>query len=215
MAEVGVFETVRCVGGVLVAWPAHLARLEAACAWLGVPLPEDVRGISVPGDAKVNVFVWRDRWELRTGPLPVPALPVGLDLASRPAGPNAVKHTDRAGWEPDGVERLWVQDGVWTETTRANLFVVRGGALWTHPLDGRILPGVTRARVLTEARRAGLTVVEAPVRFGPAEEVFVTSALRLVAPVTRIGGAVYPGWGPISRLLAARLGATLSSGPSA
>ena len=39
-------------------------------------------------------------------------------------------------------------DGAVLEASRANLFAVRDGALFTPPLDGRILPGVTRARVI-------------------------------------------------------------------
>jgi para-aminobenzoate synthetase/4-amino-4-deoxychorismate lyase len=213
MGEPGVFETIRCVGGVLQQWEAHLTRLEGACAWLGVPLPPEIRGIEVSGDAKVNIDVWPSRWALRTAPLPAPFVPVQLDVAGRLPGPAHIKHTARGDWEPRGVEVAFVEGGAWTETSRANLFFVRRGALWTHPLDGRVLPGVTRQRVLSFAREMGLAVVEAPVSVGAAEEVFTTSALRLLAPVTRLGDAVYAGWGPVSRLLSARL--TTCSAPSA
>jgi branched-subunit amino acid aminotransferase/4-amino-4-deoxychorismate lyase len=61
--------------------------------------------------------------------------------------------------------------------------------LWTPPLDGRILPGVTRARVLRSARRRGLRVIEARLPgalLAAAEEVFVTSSVRGVAPIVRL-----------------------------
>jgi para-aminobenzoate synthetase/4-amino-4-deoxychorismate lyase len=44
------------------------------------------------------------------------------------------------------------------ETTRANVIGVVGGELVTPPLDGRILPGVTRTTVLEIARDMGLGI---------------------------------------------------------
>ena len=42
------------------------------------------------------------------------------------------------------------------------LFAFRDGSLVTPPLTGTILPGITRASLLTLAREQGLTVREAP-----------------------------------------------------
>lgn len=75
------------------------------------------------------------------------------------------------------------------EAVAASVFAVVGGGVWTPPLDGRILPGVTRARVLTAARRRGLRVVEARLPgalLADADEVFVTSSVRGVAPLVRL-----------------------------
>jgi branched-subunit amino acid aminotransferase/4-amino-4-deoxychorismate lyase len=201
----GLFETARCVGGVIQAWPAHLARLEAGCRRLGLTFPEGLAALQVAGDAKVNVYVRPDGWTMRCAPLPPPHTPVALDVARRPAGIRDLKMIDRRGWEPHDREVAWVDGGRLSETSRANLFVVRSGALWTAPTDGGILPGVTRARVVAAARALGVPVVEAPVAFGAADEVFTTSALRILAPVTRIGDRVYPGWGPLGRALAAEV----------
>ena len=56
---------------------------------------------------------------------------------------------------PAGARALLVAPGgELLETTRANVFVVRDGVLRTPPLDGRILPGITRAVVL-ERRASG------------------------------------------------------------
>lgn len=77
------------------------------------------------------------------------------------------------------------------EAVAASVFAVVGGALWTPPLDGRILPGVTRARVLAAARRRGLRVIEARLPgalLAAADEVFVTSSVRGVAAIVGLDG---------------------------
>jgi D-alanine transaminase len=51
-------------------------------------------------------------------------------------------------------------DGELREGGHTNLLVRRGDVLETHPLDGRILPGVTRAKLLELAREEGLPCVE-------------------------------------------------------
>ncbi len=60
-----------------------------------------------------------------------------------------------------------------------------GGRLLTPPLDGRILPGVTRARVLKHAARLGMTVAVEPLslaRLELAEEILVTGSLGGLEP---------------------------------
>lgn len=79
-----------------------------------------------------------------------------------------------------------------TEGTTFNLFYARRGILATPPLEIGILDGITRRRVIDLARSLGLDVRE--VRFPPqrlyeADEVFVTSTIREVCPVTRINKA--------------------------
>jgi para-aminobenzoate synthetase / 4-amino-4-deoxychorismate lyase len=58
----------------------------------------------------------------------------------------------------------------------------------TPPADGRILPGVTRDLVLDSLPALGLAVEVGPVRLsdlrGGAAEVFVTSSIGGVRPVT-------------------------------
>lgn len=77
-----------------------------------------------------------------------------------------------------------------TEGCSSSLFAVRGGRLVTPPLAAGILEGVTRGVVLRLARAEGVAVEEAmlqPRDLEMAEEVFITSTMREILPVTRVG----------------------------
>ena len=82
------------------------------------------------------------------------------------------------------------QQGFATETTGANLFVVRGGAVYTPPLTSA-LEGVTRDTVIALAAAAGLSVTE---RFMTrddllvADEMFLTGTAAEVRPVGEFDG---------------------------
>ncbi len=98
-------------------------------------------------------------------------------------------------------------DGHVTEGTTFNAFYVRKGVIATSPLDIGILDGITRREVIRIARELGIEVRE--VRFPrermlEADEVFITSSLKEVFPVTRLDkkkiGNGKPG--PVTRKLA-------------
>jgi D-alanine transaminase len=106
-------------------------------------------------------------------------------------------------------EGLFVREnGSVTEGTSSNAFFVRGGALYTHPADNRILNGVTREAVLEIARQQGVRMRHQPVTLAEAmasEEAFVTGTLTEIMPVVSIDGkAVGSGKaGPITQKLRA------------
>jgi para-aminobenzoate synthetase/4-amino-4-deoxychorismate lyase len=89
------------------------------------------------------------------------------------------------------------------EASRANLFVVEGGRLVTPPADGRILPGVTRARVLAlfDAREEIVSLD----RLADADEVFLTGSVRGVEPVSACAGVRLWKPGRVTRDVAAQL----------
>ena len=77
-----------------------------------------------------------------------------------------------------------------TEGVSSNLFAVMEGALVTPPL-AMVLEGVTRGRVMALARKAGLRVEErslTPAELARADELFLTSTLREILPVTTLDG---------------------------
>ena len=76
-----------------------------------------------------------------------------------------------------------------TEATTSNIFFVHNNVIVTPPLRLGMLEGVTRAVTLQIAQREGLIVREEP--HGPealaaADEVFLTSTIREVMPVTQL-----------------------------
>jgi branched-chain amino acid aminotransferase len=76
------------------------------------------------------------------------------------------------------------------EGTSSNLFLVTGGIVRTPPRSCGILPGITRHTVLAILESLGIAAEETPIPPGAldaAGEVFLTSSLREIAPVTRIG----------------------------
>lgn len=84
-------------------------------------------------------------------------------------------------------------EGHVSEATTANVFAVRDGGLHTPPLTCGILAGITRELVLEIAGRAKIPVAERVMQLEElygATEVFVTSSIREVMPVTRVGGQV-------------------------
>jgi branched-subunit amino acid aminotransferase/4-amino-4-deoxychorismate lyase len=94
--------------------------------------------------------------------------------------------------------------GLAWETTRANLFVVIGGNVWTPRADGPLLPGIMRRLVLEHAALLGLKTREHPlplVQLGVAKEAFLTNSVRGVAPIARIMDHKFPAPGPITRQL--------------
>jgi para-aminobenzoate synthetase/4-amino-4-deoxychorismate lyase len=77
-------------------------------------------------------------------------------------------------------------DGTVLEVTRGNVFIVREGSLVTPPADGRLLPGIARARIADVASAAGIGLREEAVSgdaLAHADEVFVSGSVRGVEPV--------------------------------
>lgn len=76
-------------------------------------------------------------------------------------------------------------------TSAANIFIVTGDRVTTPPLSDGVLAGTMRACVMELAVREGLTVTEASfglTEVGKADAVFSTNSVRLISPVTAIGG---------------------------
>ena len=75
------------------------------------------------------------------------------------------------------------------EVTSANIFWVKGGSVFTPAIEDGCLKGVTRGRVLAESKKLGLSVTEKTGYLRSlltADEIFVSSSLKLIAPVSLI-----------------------------
>jgi para-aminobenzoate synthetase/4-amino-4-deoxychorismate lyase len=201
----GVFETLLVADGVPVALDEHLARLAAAVDDLyALELPDALgplvrhTALEHGGPCRLRVLVDPDgQVGLQVAPLP-PEANRHLVAVVVPGGLGDRKWRDRR--LIDALEEsvapalplLVDLDGHVLETTRANVLAWIDDALVTPPLDGRILPGVTRARALAAAHAAGLAVQERPLalrELHDAHGVLVTGALRGVQPVATLDGA--------------------------
>jgi branched-chain amino acid aminotransferase len=77
------------------------------------------------------------------------------------------------------------------EGATSSVFLVRDGQLVTPPLALGILPGITRDRVLACAIEEGLAPRERLLHIDDvyrADELFLTSSVRLIAPVVEVDG---------------------------
>jgi D-alanine transaminase len=99
-----------------------------------------------------------------------------------------------------GADDAWmVEDGVVTEGSSNNAYIVKDGTIVTRQLGTEILHGITRAAVLRFAREAQMKVEERPFTIEEAmaaDEAFITSASTFVMPVVEIDGAALGGGRP-------------------
>jgi D-alanine transaminase len=82
-------------------------------------------------------------------------------------------------------------DGTVNESTAGNVFVVTEGRLRTPPKGTRILPGVTRDKLLEAARAVGIETAEERITKSEllsAPEVFLSSTTAEVTPVATVDG---------------------------
>jgi para-aminobenzoate synthetase/4-amino-4-deoxychorismate lyase len=181
----GVFETVLVVDGEPQLFGDHLRRL-------GVDAfePPDLRGT-----CRLRLVVVDGSLSWDTAPLPLEPPPDGFLLSPwlLPGGLGAHKWRDRRlvdhlGASAPGVPLLVDGDGSVLEASWGNVWIIEGERLITPRADGRILPGVTRARLLeldVDAAEEELALD----RLREADGVFLTSALRGAVPARVDGGA--------------------------
>jgi len=89
-----------------------------------------------------------------------------------------------------GVEEvILIRDGIVTECSSSNLFLVKNNCIYTHPKSPYILPGITREMIINCAKYCDIKVKEVVFNKGSlmdADEVWVSSSTREVIPITFI-----------------------------
>jgi branched-chain amino acid aminotransferase len=100
-------------------------------------------------------------------------------------------------------------DGMLSEGSGQNVFAVDGGVLYTPPIDGTLLPGITRDTVIALAADEGLKVAVQPLSrevLYTADELFVCGTASEITPVRSVDripvGEGKPG--PVTRALQSR-----------
>lgn len=206
-----VFETLRVYDGRPFELAAHLERLGMSAARVRLPPPPRAGLVELAEEALMAAAepncVLRFLWTPATGLALVSALPPHLEelrarglrlqvctwatgsLAGAKSTSYAGNMAAQAAAEEAGLDdALFVSpDGIVLEGPTANVWFREGGRLLTPALELPILAGVTRSVTM---RLADLPVEEGVYeldRLLEADEVFFTSSVREVMPVTQVG----------------------------
>jgi para-aminobenzoate synthetase / 4-amino-4-deoxychorismate lyase len=209
----GVFETLLVRDHEVQALAAHVHRLRRSAQRLyGLVAPADlparIRALAAtldagehrlrvdarPGEGELRLAFTTSRLAPRPALWRLTALVVaggyGPDklvdrgpLTSSASGGLVPLLVDGAGRDADVLEAAW-----------ANIWLLDGERLITPPCDGRILPGVTRARVIQLAGTLGVRVDERPISLSQARAapLMLTSSLQLAAPAAWVGAPSPP-----------------------
>lgn len=207
MAGLELFETLRVEAGRAALWPQHRARLCASATRLGLPL--DTRQLDAAFTARLAALDPAQTWRLRlslgadgqlhwrsavlpplpgTGPVQVlladtpvttPAWLLGHKTSLRQAYDAAIARAEAAG----AFDMLFFDaDGWLTEGARSNVFVQIDGHWYTPPTAAGLLPGVMRARLLTDPQ---LAAQQRPIHrseLANARQLLLCNALRGAIP---------------------------------
>jgi para-aminobenzoate synthetase/4-amino-4-deoxychorismate lyase len=217
--SLGIYDTVLVTDGVAVDVEAHVARLDSS---VRAVYGQTVRaGLEEAVQRKAAGLPGRHRLRIDAVPLGDDVLvrmtvrPILDDVDAWSLVPRVVagglgshKWSDRRALDHDARPDLDLlvldDDGSVLETGRASLFVVHDDGVHTPPLDGRILPGTGRARVIDQLLEAGIPVIQRRLTaddVARASEVFVVNSLRGVLPITSIEGIGAWSAGPLTTSL--------------
>lgn len=212
----GVFTTMLVVDGAPVALADHLARLEASIeavygtqppATTGEQASDRAEGLEL-GRLRLTFTPGAGGLDIEAGELDrslhFPPEPIALRSHQVDGGLGRHKWVDRAMLPaaPPGEAPLLVDGDEVLEAAWANVFGARDGALFTPPLDGRILPGVTRATIVELARGEGFKVREQALtieELKQADEVFLTNSTRGIESVGAVDSTPLAADRPLTR----------------
>jgi D-alanine transaminase len=114
-----------------------------------------------------------------------------VDIKSLNLLPNCM--AKQKAVEAGAQEAILIRDSFVTEASSSNVFGVKEGVLYTHPLSNLILNGITRQVVLRLAKQLHYTVIEAPFtkeELMKMDEVFITNTGVNVCPIVEIDGVM-------------------------
>jgi para-aminobenzoate synthetase/4-amino-4-deoxychorismate lyase len=162
----------------------------------------------VPGADRLETRISFREIEERSGPVALHSLPLSGGLGPHKWVDRSLLDAAQAELPESSLPLLVDEDGSVLEASRANVFSFRDGVLLTPPLDGRILPGVTRMRAIELAGELGIEAREAGLSLDDllsANEVFLTGSVRGIEPVGAIDGTALAGGGDVTSGLSAEL----------
>jgi len=212
----GLYETLKLVGGIPVFFEEHVARLDLGLEELGLErpcsraemaaqicrlsaasdVPDGACRVLVtagPPQGKPGLLIQTDRRQFPARPLRVISY-LGARVRAELKAMTVMQSylAQRAATAAGADDAILVDDeGRIVEGATSNMFLVRGGGLVTPPAEGAILPGVLRAKVEDLAGAHGIPVVEAFARVAdlrPDDGMLLTSSVRGIAPVGSVDG---------------------------
>ena len=98
----------------------------------------------------------------------------------------------RAAKDSGAEEAVLIRDGLLTEGSSTNILVVKDGKIFAPKFDERILRGITCEAALEVAAGLGVPVEHRDIHRAElfaADELWLTSSTRDIAPITRLDGA--------------------------
>ena len=180
--EILICELVRAVDGIEKFVYFHISRGSGLREHSAMPdkgnlcimiTPQGIGNIGVKMNAIIAPDVRYELCDMKTLNL-LPSV-----LASQKARKNGVD------------EAIFHRNGVVTECTHSNVSIIKNGEIITAPADKYILPGVTRAHLINEAKMLGITVREEKYTTNDllhADEILITSSSKLLRGVERVDG---------------------------
>lgn len=215
----GVFTTLLVLDGEPVDLEAHVARLDASVRsvygqTIRAGLEEAVRrkAATLAGHHRLRIDATPQAGDVRvhlsTSPLKPAHAAWRLVPRIVPGGLGPHKWADRdilgPPADPSTDSLVLDADGSVLESGRANIFVVLDDGVHTPPLDGRILPGTARARIIEQLTASGIPLIQRRLTTDDlrrASEVFVSNTLRGVVPVVEVEGVGTWPVGPVVQAL--------------
>lgn len=211
----GLFETMRAYKRKMLYLRQHLERMKDGAAILGLRINSLAqlellvkKAVCISGlrDAYVKLIARKAGAGIDTlvivrkyHPFPAQRYQKGFSIetcACRSQNPLAqLKTTNRIFYEllfnsatKKGFDEALILNhlGYITETTRANIFFVKGGVLFTPALNCGCLPGITRRVVFDLAPRFKIKIYEGnylPTDLYSADEAFLTNSLMGIMPI--------------------------------
>lgn len=93
--------------------------------------------------------------------------------------------------DADVEDAILIRNGLVTEGTASNVFLVKNNVVITPPTGLQLLPGITRDLVIEIAKNNAIIVEEREIKEAElytADEIWMTSSTREIAPVIRLNG---------------------------
>ena len=107
----------------------------------------------------------------------------------------AASQADKKGCD----EAVFIRNGIVTECSRSNIFIIKNGVLKTHPRSNRILPGIARQKIIDACEKLSIAVCESEFTLSElfdADEIIVSSTTKLCLGANSVDGIAVGGKNP-------------------